>query len=121
MAMQKGASMTTPPFRVFGYRNTWADSEGNFYLQKTDGTFKRRCVFVGGRGYCFVQLIDNGGTTRNRSVAKLICRLFHGEPPEPTGYTVRHIDGNRANNRAANLEWRATISPATTPRNKKTS
>lgn len=36
-------------------------------------------------------------------VARLVARTFLGEPPE--GFTVNHIDGNRFNNRADNLEW----------------
>ncbi len=34
----------------------------------------------------------------------LICTIFHGPRPG-SGYEVNHIDGDRSNNRADNLEW----------------
>jgi hypothetical protein len=33
----------------------------------------------------------------------LVCEAFHG--PRPIGAEVRHLDGNRFNNAAANLAW----------------
>ena len=39
-----------------------------------------------------------------RSVHRLICIAFHGEPPTPTA-EVRHLDGDSGNNRPNNLHW----------------
>lgn len=37
-------------------------------------------------------------------VHRLVCRAFHGDPPNPKDET-NHIDGDKMNNRANNLEW----------------
>lgn len=38
-----------------------------------------------------------------RFIHQLVCEAFWG--PRPEGYTVDHLDGDRLNNRAENLEW----------------
>lgn len=43
-----------------------------------------------------------GGKTL--AVARLVARAFHGEPP--AGAKVKRINGDLADNSAANLEWR---------------
>src|SRR5690606_873328 len=44
-----------------------------------------------------------GGKRYHRPVHRLVCLAFHGVP-EP-GILACHRDGNRTNNRAANLYW----------------
>lgn len=46
----------------------------------------------------------DGGKTA--AVARLVARAFHGEPP--AGARVKRLNGDLADNRAANLEWRVT-------------
>ncbi len=54
-------------------------------------------------GYASVRLARSGVQT-NHLVHRLVCRTFHGEPSE--GQTdVNHIDSNKLNNTADNLEW----------------
>lgn len=54
-------------------------------------------------GYLSIKFIQNGKTKGYR-VHQLVCRAFHGEPlPEQTD--VNHIDNDRTNNCADNLEW----------------
>lgn len=48
-----------------------------------------------------------GGRSYPREVHRLVCRAFHGEPPE--GHQAAHDDGVRSNCRADNLSWK-TIS-----------
>ena len=44
------------------------------------------------------------GNTDNVYVHRLVCETFHGSPPDST-YQVNHIDCDRQNNDANNLEW----------------
>lgn len=55
-----------------------------------------------GRGYRHVCLCKNG-KNRNVHVHRLVAMAF---VPNPNGYTeVNHIDENKRNNNAENLEW----------------
>jgi hypothetical protein len=38
-------------------------------------------------------------------IHRLICRMFNGDPPDEFHTDVNHIDRDRANNRADNLQW----------------
>jgi len=49
-------------------------------------------------GYCDVQI--NG---QKFQLHRLICQAFHGPPPD--GYQADHVNRNRADNRAVNLQW----------------
>ena len=48
------------------------------------------------------------GSVDNVKVHRVICEVFHGSP-DTSQYQVNHIDCNRSNNRADNLEW---VSPS---------
>jgi len=52
-------------------------------------------------GYSIVWM---GG--KKRKVHRVVCRAFHGTPPE--GYVARHKNGDTSNNRASNLQWGTT-------------
>lgn len=54
------------------------------------------------KGYMQVLPTVNG-KNRNMYVHRLVANAFIG--PCPEGYEVNHIDGNKANNRADNLEY----------------
>lgn len=67
-------------------------------------------------GYLVVRLRRENMTTWTLGVHRLVCHAFHGDPPEDMiRPSVNHIDYNKENNRADNLEW---MSSADNARNK---
>lgn len=54
-------------------------------------------------GYLRVALVK-GGKRKYVVLQKLVCRAFWGPPPSKK-YEVGHLDGDRQNNWARNLEW----------------
>lgn len=54
-------------------------------------------------GYEDAVLIDCIGNRRHKYVHRLVAECYHGSPPD--GKEIHHIDGNRLNNRADNLQW----------------
>ena len=56
------------------------------------------------RGYLRVQLYGGAGRRRrNHRIHLLVAGAFIG--PRPAGFTVDHLDGDKRNNAAANLEY----------------
>ena len=55
------------------------------------------------KGYPFVALCQNAKHS-SLAIHRLVCRAFHGEPP-PGRNDACHINGDRTDNRAANLRW----------------
>ena len=53
--------------------------------------------------YGRVGLYPPGITGLTRQVHKLVCEAFHGRPKD--FQVVRHLNGNRYDNRASNLAW----------------
>ena len=58
---------------------------------------------VGTRGYRQCGLVGDDGKHTTHSLHTLVCEAFHGKRPD--GMQTNHIDLNRLNNRANNLEW----------------
>lgn len=63
-------------------------------------------------GYRQVNLTQRIGrkNTLTATVHKLVALAFLGSPPTPIGKTrscsrIKHLDGNKLNNAAANLKW----------------
>ncbi|WP_434577546.1 NUMOD4 motif-containing HNH endonuclease [Pseudomonas sp. Z1-6] len=54
------------------------------------------------KGYFLVSLFSPEGKTLRR-VHRLVAEAFHGAPPEDA--VVNHLDGDKTNNNASNLEW----------------
>ncbi len=63
-------------------------------------TLRQRCDRD---GYCRVNLSE-GARRRTARVHQLVAEAFFGPPPT-IAHVVAHWDGNRANNRIANLRW----------------
>ena len=57
-------------------------------------------------GYRAVGLYaEEGGKPQSRLVHRLVCHAFHGPPPSDQHTDVRHLNGDKADNRAENLAW----------------
>jgi hypothetical protein len=54
-------------------------------------------------GYRVITCKENG-RDKVFAVHVMVCEAFHGARPFP-GAQVRHLDGNKLNNRADNLKW----------------
>lgn len=89
-------------------RRPWLVHPG--YLVGNDGTVigpkgrpLRLCI--GGANCALINVWDFGAqkcVTRNIHV--MVCEVFHGPRPTPQ-HQVAHINGDRLDNRAANLRW----------------
>ena len=55
------------------------------------------------KGYLQIQLYDSSGKRKFFLVHRLVCEAFHENPENKP--CVNHIDENKANNSASNLEW----------------
>ena len=53
--------------------------------------------------YCYVHLFGNDGTSTNHKVHRLVAKAFVPNPDNMN--EVNHIDEDKDNNRADNLEW----------------
>ena len=57
-------------------------------------------------GYRSVGLTRHpGGKPQTQLVHRLVCQAFHGDPPSPEHTDVRHLNGDKLDNRAENLAW----------------
>lgn len=55
-------------------------------------------------GYYAISLTDGRGGVYDRLIHRIVCEAFNGKPPDGKEF-VNHIDGNKHNNDATNLEW----------------
>lgn len=88
----------------------WRDTEFPGYQVSDTGEVvgrrgRKLTSSINGYGYLRVAISGYG----SRSVHYLVCTAFNGDRPGH-GYWIRHLDGNKLNNRPDNLEWRAPTS-----------
>ena len=74
-----------------------ASDDGHVYR---DGT--QRKPNTNGRGYLKIKVSVNN-VQWDEYIHRMVCAAYHG--PCPDGMECRHLDGQRQNNRPANLEW----------------
>ena len=56
-----------------------------------------------GHGYLRVNLSNGRGNKKDSKIHRLVCEAFHENPENKP--CVNHIDENKTNNTASNLEW----------------
>ena len=106
---------------VPGHKNYWADgANGDIYSTWGPGSGpwgterqcppKRKAQRRSSSGYATVGLVvtDADGRRRKKlfTVHRLICQTYYG--PIPQGSEVRHLNGRKTDNRAANLRASST-------------
>lgn len=87
---------------VPGYETDYSVSSlGRFKKNRTGRTTYGH--LMKSNGYMYVHLSKDGVARNFR--AHILVILAFGGPPSDDGLQVRHLDGNRTNNAADNLEW----------------
>lgn len=76
----------------------WVSRCGSVFNARTNEVLKPSAEYD---GWGYRQVHANG---ENHCIHILVCETFHGEMPQPN-MIGNHIDGNKANNHADNLEW----------------
>lgn len=84
---------------VLGYEGIYEISNEGA-LRSVAGRVKKSGFY--GRPYRSA-ILSKDGKCRTVDIHTLVCEAFHG--PRPPGQWARHLDGDRSNNRDANLAW----------------
>ena len=80
-------------------------------LREWRGQRRRQLRPIAGRsGYLKVRLTEPDGRRVNRYVHRLVANAFLG--PRPAGAQLRHLNGDKTDNRAANLAWGTALDNA---------
>jgi hypothetical protein len=90
---------------VPGYSRYEASDSGEIRVIKTK---KIKEPTLNPRGYLIVSVVrDNTehGYRHNPGVHRLVCRAWHGPPPNDEMKEVDHISGNTTDNSISNLRW----------------
>lgn len=89
-----------------GYRAKYnmAGSDGYVYSMVSGAPIKLAGAFDGKKRYLHVWGYPIDGNRKTINVHVLVCSAFHGDRPSPQ-HTVSHLNGNRLDNRAENLDW----------------
>ena len=79
------------------------------YEVSSEGSARRiggrpRKIKICKRGYRWLSVANGRGSSKNVSMARLICEAFNGPPP-CNGMDCDHINRDRADDRPSNLRW----------------
>lgn len=75
--------------------NVWSTAKPALGLNKIKG-------FLSTQGYYWMRLYKND-KLKHPFIHRMVCSAWHGVPNEKP--FVRHLDGNKVNNRPSNLKW----------------
>jgi len=84
---------------VPGYEGRYEVSD----LGRVRGQRGHRKPWIAGKGYLYLSLHRGRGTRKNFTIHQLVLLAFVG--PRRLDQECRHLDGNKLNNRLANLAW----------------
>lgn len=100
--VREDAEKGTRPSRLPGYHVT-ASGEVWSSIPWRGQTWRPMAQHLNSHGYPKVN-IKNGDLRQAMLVHREVCEAFHGPKPTPD-HQVRHLNGDRTDNRAANLAW----------------
>ena len=86
---------------IKGWEGYFVTNTGDVYSTRR-GSLKKRKTMISRNGYVQVGLSD-GGKIHNLGVHRFVAEAFVENPEGKP--QVNHIDGDKTNNNAANLEW----------------
>jgi len=86
---------------IEGFEDYFVSDQGEVFSTKS-GSMKKRKPCKGGDGYLGLGLC-NKGNRKQMSIHRLVAQAFVPNPENKP--CVNHIDGNKQNNNANNLEW----------------
>lgn len=87
---------------IKGYEGKYSvTDDGRIYSHKNMRFIKPRKHT---NGYLATCLVDDRGKSNYYLIHRIVCEAFNGEP-HPGQTDVNHIDCDKKNNRADNLEW----------------
>ena len=87
---------------IKGFEGRYAITRDGIVISYRQGGREKKHV-VTRKGYCRVSLFD-GKKIRTFFVHRLVAEAFIGAKPSPE-HEVNHVDFNRRNNAAENLQW----------------
>lgn len=94
---------------VNGYSNYQVSNTGMVRKKNKNGTWEDAKLYEGATSvgtYLVCHASNDNGDYRPKGVHQWVCPAFNGPPPnDGKRYEVNHIDGNKHNNVAKNLEW----------------
>lgn len=85
------------------YSKYWIEDNGVVYYYKNSIQFVKMKPASDKKGYLHISLYSNSGIRKTFLIHRLVAELFC-DNPDNYKY-VNHLDGDKSNNHANNLEW----------------
>ena len=91
---------------ILGFDNYYVSNMGRFkkYAKRYKSYYLMNVAYNKISGYGYIRLVNSKGENKNLSAARVVAHTFVPGYCEEKN-TVDHIDGDKANNKATNLEW----------------